>query len=106
MTGFMSFAGSLKVPFLFLTNGELSCGLSSAFMEESSGFALFNRFLYALFRLLLWLYAGNMFKLWKIEYQCGFIWIGGGIPESRRALELSELLGVKILPSQVCFQIS
>lgn len=28
-------------------------------------------------------------------------WIGGGIPESRRAIELSELLGVCILPSQV-----
>lgn len=27
--------------------------------------------------------------------------IGGGIPESRRAFELSDLLGVKILPSQV-----
>jgi hypothetical protein len=36
---------------------------------------------------------------------CIFSWYyilsGGGIPESRRASELSELLGVKILPSQV-----
>ena len=36
---------------------------------------------------------------------CIFLWYyilsGGGIPESRRASELSELLGVKILPSQV-----
>ncbi|KAL8557530.1 hypothetical protein ACS0TY_004826 [Phlomoides rotata] len=30
-----------------------------------------------------------------------FLTNGGGIPESRRALELSHLLGVKILPSQV-----
>ncbi|XP_073293345.1 mitochondrial hydrolase YKR070W-like isoform X1 [Primulina huaijiensis] len=30
-----------------------------------------------------------------------FLTNGGGIPESRRALELSDLLGVKILPSQV-----
>ncbi|XP_011027034.1 PREDICTED: uncharacterized protein YKR070W-like isoform X2 [Populus euphratica] len=30
-----------------------------------------------------------------------FLTNGGGIPESRRASELSELLGVKILPSQV-----
>ncbi|KAL3523415.1 hypothetical protein ACH5RR_016249 [Cinchona calisaya] len=30
-----------------------------------------------------------------------FLTNGGGIPESRRAFELSELLGVKILPSQV-----
>ncbi|KAK0592790.1 hypothetical protein LWI29_025459 [Acer saccharum] len=30
-----------------------------------------------------------------------FLTNGGGIPESRRALELSELLGVNILPSQV-----
>ncbi|KAK2979335.1 hypothetical protein RJ640_013299 [Escallonia rubra] len=30
-----------------------------------------------------------------------FIYTGGGIPESRRAFELSELLGVKIIPSQV-----
>lgn len=29
--------------------------------------------------------------------------IGGGIPESRRAAELTELLGVNILPSQVIF---
>lgn len=29
------------------------------------------------------------------------ILLGGGIPESRRALELSDILGVKILPSQV-----
>ncbi|KAL1532783.1 hypothetical protein AAHA92_32752 [Salvia divinorum] len=30
-----------------------------------------------------------------------FLTNGGGIPESRRALELSDILGVKILPSQV-----
>ncbi|XP_020535559.1 uncharacterized protein YKR070W [Jatropha curcas] len=30
-----------------------------------------------------------------------FLTNGGGIPESRRAIELSELLGLKILPSQV-----
>ncbi|KAF2318602.1 hypothetical protein GH714_009289 [Hevea brasiliensis] len=30
-----------------------------------------------------------------------FLTNGGGIPESRRAIELSEILGVKILPSQV-----
>ncbi|KAF3433826.1 hypothetical protein FNV43_RR24929 [Rhamnella rubrinervis] len=30
-----------------------------------------------------------------------FLTNGGGIPESRRAIELGELLGVKILPSQV-----
>ncbi|KAK9186996.1 hypothetical protein WN944_018385 [Citrus x changshan-huyou] len=30
-----------------------------------------------------------------------FLTNGGGIPESRRASELSELLGVNILPSQV-----
>lgn len=30
-----------------------------------------------------------------------FLTNGGGIPESRRAFELTELLGVKILPSQV-----
>lgn len=29
---------------------------------------------------------------------------GGGIPESKRAAELSELLGVKILPAQVILQ--
>lgn len=28
-------------------------------------------------------------------------YIGGGTPESRRAIELSELLGVNVLPSQV-----
>jgi hypothetical protein len=27
--------------------------------------------------------------------------LGGGVPESKRANELSEQLGVKILPSQV-----
>ena len=32
------------------------------------------------------------------------IWTGGGIPESRRAIELSKLLGVHILPSQVGFR--
>ncbi|GFZ14829.1 hydrolase family protein [Actinidia rufa] len=47
-------SGNLKIPFLFLTNGEKFAHI-----------------------------------------------IGGGIPESRRASELSELLGVKILPSQV-----
>ncbi|PIN16720.1 hypothetical protein CDL12_10634 [Handroanthus impetiginosus] len=30
-----------------------------------------------------------------------FLTNGGGIPESRRAFELSDILGVKILPSQV-----
>ncbi|XP_075670328.1 mitochondrial hydrolase YKR070W-like, partial [Castanea sativa] len=30
-----------------------------------------------------------------------FLTNGGGVPESRRAAELSELLGVHILPSQV-----
>ncbi|EEF38500.1 hydrolase, putative [Ricinus communis] len=30
-----------------------------------------------------------------------FLTNGGGIPESRRSIELSEILGVKILPSQV-----
>lgn len=30
-----------------------------------------------------------------------FLTNGGGVPESRRATELSELLGVHILPSQI-----
>jgi len=32
--------------------------------------------------------------------------VGGGVPEHRRALELSQLLGVNISPTQVLLQYS
>ncbi|XP_050209567.1 uncharacterized protein YKR070W-like [Mercurialis annua] len=37
----------------------------------------------------------------SLEVPFLFLTNGGGIPESRRAMELSEILGVKILPSQI-----
>lgn len=68
------FVGSLKVPFLFLTNGEK-------------------------FQWLNFLFSGTR-NCW-IYYN--IISSGGGIPESRRAVELSQLLGVNILTWQVLF---
>lgn len=42
-------------------------------------------------------YVADVWTNWFLTFHL----IGGGIPESRRAFELTELLGVKILPSQV-----
>lgn len=64
----------MKVPFLFLTNGEK-------------------------FQWLNFLFSGTR-NCW-IYYN--IISSGGGIPESRRAVELSQLLGVNILTWQVLF---
>ncbi|CDP04328.1 unnamed protein product [Coffea canephora] len=38
---------------------------------------------------------------WNLKIPFLFLTNGGGTPESRRAFEMSQLLGVKILPSQV-----
>ncbi|XP_057799070.1 uncharacterized protein YKR070W isoform X2 [Salvia miltiorrhiza] len=70
-------SGSLKIPFLFLTNAYSLCDTR---------------------RFMLILILGH------VELSCCcFVksHLCGGIPESRRALELSDILGVKILPSQV-----
>ncbi|XP_035548483.1 uncharacterized CDP-alcohol phosphatidyltransferase class-I family protein C22A12.08c-like isoform X2 [Juglans regia] len=46
-------------------------------------------------------YASPSLSLCALKVPFIFLTNGGGIPESRRAIELSDLLGVYILPSQV-----
>ncbi|CAL5334389.1 unnamed protein product [Camellia sinensis] len=64
--------GTLKVPYVFLTN-ELQLFLKGLVLQSLS----------------------KKTHKEQMQYQ------GGGVPESKRAFELSKLLGVNILPSQV-----
>ncbi|KAG6391057.1 hypothetical protein SASPL_148805 [Salvia splendens] len=87
---FYNDSGSLKIPLLFLTNGRYS----------KSSYVSFCASIWNLTACLCEEKQDSLL-LYRKQVKYHPLIVGGGIPESRRALELSDILGVKILPSQV-----